>query len=92
MAAGIGSRRESFTQVVEVGQGGNIIWDPRYRPVMANNPAQGIRGVPGGNAASGNSVEIQFSNVPFARGSQSVDEVFAEFLLPLVSGKRSSSR
>ena len=43
---------------------------------------------PGGNAASGNSVEIQFSNVPFARGSQSVDEVFAEFLLPLVSGKK----
>ena len=88
MAAGFGSRRESFTQVVEVGPGGNINADPRYRPVMANNAAQGIRGVPGGNAASGNSVEIQFSNVPFARGSQSVDEAFAEFLLPLVSGKK----
>ena len=85
MAAGVGSRRESFTQVVEVGPGGNINADPRYRPVMANNAANGIRGVPGGNAASGNSVEIQFSNVPFARGSQSVDEAFTEFFIPVMS-------
>jgi iron complex outermembrane recepter protein len=84
MAAGIGGRRENFNQVVEVGPGGNINADPRYRPVMANNAALGIRGVPGGNAASGNSVEIQFSNVPFARGSQNVQEAFTEFFLPLM--------
>jgi iron complex outermembrane recepter protein len=86
MALGYGFRKESFTQVVEVGPGGNVNADPRGRPVMANDPALGIRGVPGGNAASGNSVEIQFSNVPFARGSQDVKEAFTEFLVPLVSG------
>ena len=85
MAAGYGQREESFVQVVEVGPGGNVDADPRGRPVAANNPALGIRGVPGGNAASGNSVEIQFSNVPFARGAQDVKEAFTEVLLPLVS-------
>ena len=34
---GAGFREESFTQVVEVGPGGNINADPRFRPVMANN-------------------------------------------------------
>ena len=43
--------------------------DPRFRPVMANNAALGIRGVPGGALASGNSVEVQFSNVPFDGGA-----------------------
>jgi outer membrane receptor protein involved in Fe transport len=84
MAAGYGGRKESFVQVVEVGPGGNINADPTFRPVKANDPALGIRGVPGGNAASGNSVEIQFSNVPFARGSQDVTEAFTELLIPLV--------
>jgi outer membrane receptor protein involved in Fe transport len=53
--------------------------------VLANNPARGIRGVPGGALASGNSVEVQFSNVPFAIGEQDVQEAFTEFLVPLVS-------
>jgi outer membrane receptor protein involved in Fe transport len=88
MALGAGFREESFTQVVEVGPGGNINADPRYRPVMANNAALGIRGVPGGALASGNSVEVQFSNVPFARGEQDVKEAFTEFLVPLVSGRK----
>ncbi|HUF73619.1 MAG TPA: TonB-dependent receptor [Gammaproteobacteria bacterium] len=87
MAMGYGFREESFAQVVEVGPGGNINADPRFRPVMANDPALGIRGVPGGNAASGNSVEIQFSNVPFARGEQDVKEAFTEFLVPLVADR-----
>src|SRR5690606_15700067 len=85
MALGYGYRDESFTQVVEVGPGGNVDADPTFRPVMANNPALGIRGVPGGNVASGHSVEIQFSNVPFARGEQDVSEAFTEFLIPLVA-------
>ena len=88
MAIGYGFREESFTQVVEVGPGGNISADPRFRPVMANNAALGIRGVPGGALASGNSVEVQFSNVPFARGEQDVKEAFTEFLVPLVSGRK----
>jgi iron complex outermembrane recepter protein len=88
MAVGYGFREESFTQVVEVGPGGNINADPRFRPVMANNAALGIRGVPGGALASGNSVEVQFSNVPFARGEQDVKEAFTEFLVPLVSGRK----
>ena len=91
MAYGARFRKESFTQVVEVGPGGNINADPRYRPVMAStaaNTAQyGVRGVPGGALASGNSVEIQFSNVPFARGEQDVKEAFTEFLVPLVEGR-----
>jgi outer membrane receptor protein involved in Fe transport len=88
MAFGYGFREESFTQVVEVGPGGNINADPRFRPVLANNAALGIRGVPGGALASGNSVEVQFSNVPFARGEQDVKEAFTEFLVPLVSGRK----
>src|SRR5688572_29575907 len=71
MAYGAGFRKESFTQVVEVGPGGNVNADPRYRPVMASGTVQnpfnttqyGVRGVPIGALASGNSVEIQFSNV-----------------------------
>jgi iron complex outermembrane recepter protein len=89
-AFGAGFREESFTQVVEVGPGGNVNADPRFRPVMASTPANqtqfGVRGVPGGALASGNSVEVQFSNVPFARGEQDVKEAFTEFLIPLVNG------
>jgi hypothetical protein len=87
MAFGYGFREESFDQVVEVGPGGNINADPRVRPVLPNNAAQGIRGVPGGALASGNSVEIQFSNVPFARGEQDVKEAFTEFLIPLINDR-----
>ncbi len=85
MAFGYGYREEWFDQVLEVGPGGNVNGNPTYRPVMANNAALGIRGVPGGALASGNSVEIQFSNVPFARGAQDVTEAFTELLVPLVS-------
>jgi outer membrane receptor protein involved in Fe transport len=94
MAFGYGFREESFTQVVEVGPGGNVNADPRFRPVMASAPQNptntalyGIRSVPGGALASGNSVEIQFSNVPFARGEQDVKEAFAEFLIPLINDR-----
>lgn len=45
----------------------------------------GIRGVP--NGALNNSVEFQFSKVPFARGSYDIKELFAESLVPLVSGE-----
>ncbi len=85
MAFGYNYREEEFTQVVEVGPGGNINVDPLYRPVMANNLALGIRGVPAGNIASGNLVEIQMSNVPFAAGGQNVHEIFDEIDVPLLS-------
>ncbi|MFC1495291.1 TonB-dependent receptor domain-containing protein [Thermodesulfobacteriota bacterium] len=84
-AIGYGYRKESFTQVVQMGPGGNINTDPTYRPVMANDPLLGIRGVPGGNAASGNHVSAQFTNTPHARGEQSVHEYFAELLVPLLA-------
>jgi iron complex outermembrane receptor protein len=87
MGIGYGYREESFTQQVHVGPGGNINADPAFLPVMANDASLGIRGVPGGNMASGNLVEIQFSNVPHARGSQDVQEAFTEFLVPLVADK-----
>jgi outer membrane receptor protein involved in Fe transport len=88
MALGYGWREESFIQTVRVGPGGNVDTNPAARPVAANNAALGIRGVPGGGAGSGNSVEIQFSNVPHARGAQDVSEAFMEYLFPLISGKR----
>jgi outer membrane receptor protein involved in Fe transport len=87
MGFGFGFREESFTQVVEVGPGGNVNADPRGRPVLATDLSRGIRGVPGGALASGNSVEIQFSNVPFARGEQDVTEAFTEFLVPLMTDR-----
>ncbi len=87
MGIGYGFREESFTQAVQVGPGGNIDADPSFLPVMANDAALGIRGVPGGNMASGNIVEIQFSNVPHARGAQDVQEAFTEFLIPLIADK-----
>ncbi len=85
MAFGYNYREESFTQVVETGPGGNVNVDPTARPVLASGSYPGIRGVPGGNVASGNIVEIQFSNVPFARGDQNVHEIFDEILVPIVS-------
>ncbi len=85
MALGYHWREAEFTQLVLVGPGGNENVDPTYLPVMATNPALGIRGVAGGNKASGNIVDIQFSNVPFARGDQSVQEVFSELLIPVIA-------
>jgi iron complex outermembrane recepter protein len=45
--------------------------------------AIGVRGVPGNPYQ--NSVEIQFSNVPFIAGSFNVKEVFTETIVPLVA-------
>jgi iron complex outermembrane recepter protein len=85
MAFGYNYREESFTQVVEVGPGGNINADPTFRPVLASGSYPGIRDVAAGNIASGNSVEIQMSNVPFARGDQNVHEIFDEIEIPVIS-------
>jgi iron complex outermembrane recepter protein len=85
MAFGYNYREEKFTQVVEVGPGGNINASPLFRPVMANNATLGIRGVAPANQGSGNMVEIQFSNYPFARGDQNVHEIFDEILVPILS-------
>ncbi len=89
---GYGYREASFTQRVETGPGANVNADPTYRPVMANDPLLGIRGVPAGNMASGNLVEIQFSNVPHARGDQNVHEAFTEFIVPLIADKSFSQQ
>lgn len=89
MAAGVAWREESFVQYVQAPQG-NPTTDPSVRPVQANNAALGIRGVPGPDAA--NSVEIQFSKVPFGIGDFSVKEAFTEFRLPLIAGKRFADR
>jgi iron complex outermembrane receptor protein len=85
MALGYAWREESFVQLVQAPQG-NVTTDPDGRPVAANNAALGIRGVPGGAAASGNSVEIQFSKVGFGRGKFEVKEAFTEFRVPLLQG------
>jgi iron complex outermembrane recepter protein len=84
MALGYAWRDESFVQVVQAPQG-NITTNPDGRPVAANNAALGIRGVPGGAAASGNSVEIQFSKVGFGLGGFMVREAFTEFNVPLLA-------
>jgi iron complex outermembrane receptor protein len=89
MAMGVAYRKESFVQYVQAPQG-NPTADPAVRPVQANNAALGIRGVPGADAA--NSVEIQFSKVPFGIGDFDVKEAFTEFRIPLIAGKRIAKR
>jgi outer membrane receptor protein involved in Fe transport len=84
MAFGAAWREESLDQLVQAAQG-NPAADPFVFPVANNNPALGIRGVPAG--AWNNSVEIQFSKVPFARGEFNVAEVFTEILMPLVADR-----
>jgi outer membrane receptor protein involved in Fe transport len=84
MAAGISWREEGFIQYVQAPQG-NPTTDPSVRPVQANNTALGIRGVPTADAT--NSVEIQFSKVPFGKGDFSVKEAFTEIRIPLVADK-----
>ncbi len=84
MAFGVDWRKESVNQLVRASQG-NPAADPFFLPVAPNNAALGIRGVPG--SASNNSVEIQFSKVPFARGEFDVTEVFTEAIVPLLADK-----
>jgi outer membrane receptor protein involved in Fe transport len=82
MALGGTYRREALNQVVYDSQG-NPSTSPSVFPVPANNAALGIRGVPPG--ASGNSVDTQFSKVPFVKGEFTVKEAFAETEVPLIS-------
>jgi iron complex outermembrane receptor protein len=85
-AVGAHYRKESLDQKVQASQG-NPSADPlNFNVVPANNPALNIRGVPGG--ARNNSVEFQFSKVPFARGEYDIQEVFTEALVPLFRGAR----
>jgi iron complex outermembrane recepter protein len=85
-ALGAHYRKESLDQRVQASQG-NPSADPlNFNVVPANDPALNIRGVPGG--ARNNSVEIQFSKVPFARGEYDIKEMFAEALVPLFGGAR----
>jgi iron complex outermembrane receptor protein len=82
MAVGAHYRRESVDQEVQASQG-NPAADPFARPVPPNNATLGIRGVPGG--AANNSVEIQFSKVPFLLGAFDVKELFTEANVPLLA-------
>lgn len=84
MALGYAWRNEAFLQYVQAPQG-NTTTNPDGRPVAANNAVTGIRGVPGGGAASGNSVEFQFSKVGFGLGEFRVREAFTEFNVPLLA-------
>lgn len=100
-AFGAHYRREAVDQKVQASQG-NPTADPFIYPAWCNDGAPqqqcldqiaagtrppgaiGVRGVPVGVAT--NSVEFQFSKVPFIRGSYDVKEVFAETIVPLISG------
>ncbi|HEV2703317.1 MAG TPA: TonB-dependent receptor [Steroidobacteraceae bacterium] len=75
-------RRETLNQVVFDSQG-NPSTSPSVLPVPANNATLGIRGVPPG--AANNSVDLQFSKVPFVKGEFDVKEAFAETEVPLVA-------
>jgi iron complex outermembrane recepter protein len=75
-------RREALDQVVLDSQG-NPSTSPNVLPVPANNAVLGIRGTPPG--AANNSVDIQFSKVPFVKGGFNVKEAFAEAEVPLVA-------
>ncbi len=86
IAIGADYRKEILNQNVQASQG-NPSADPlNFKVVAANNAALNIRGVPAG--ASGNSVETQFSKVPFARGEYDIKEMFTESLVPLFGGAR----
>jgi len=84
MAIGGTFRREALNQVVYDSQG-NPSTSPNVFPVPANNAALGIRGAPPG--AVNNSVDTQFSKVPFVKGEFDVKEAFAETEVPLISNK-----
>jgi outer membrane receptor protein involved in Fe transport len=86
LALGFHYRNESLIQGVQAPEG-NPTADHTLAvlPVAANNAALGIRGVPGGAFASGNSVEIMFSKVSFAKGSFDVKEAFSELRVPLLA-------
>ena len=82
MALGATYRRETLNQVVFDSQG-NPSTSPLVLPVPANNATLGIRGVPPG--AANNSVDTQFSKVPFVKGEFDVKEFFTEAEVPLIS-------
>ncbi|HEY4214294.1 MAG TPA: TonB-dependent receptor [Steroidobacteraceae bacterium] len=84
MAVGATYRREALNQIVYDAQG-NPSTSPNVLPVPANNATLGIRGVPPG--AANNSVDVQFSKVPFVKGGFDVKEFFAETEVPLLSNK-----
>ena len=82
MAMGGNYRRETLNQVVYDSQG-NPSTSPNVFPVPANSATLGIRGAPPG--AVNNSVDTQFSKVPFVKGGFDVKEAFAETEVPLIS-------
>jgi outer membrane receptor protein involved in Fe transport len=82
LALGGNYRREALNQVVYDSQG-NPSTSPTVLPVPANNPALGIRGTP--PAAANNSVDTQFSKVPFVKGQFAAKEAFLETQVPLIS-------
>ena len=83
-AVGATYRKEDVAQDVQASQG-NPAADPFVLPAPRNSATTGVRGTPGG--ALNNSVEFQFSKVPFIRGGFDVKEVFAETLVPLLADK-----
>jgi len=100
MAVGIAYRDEGFIQYVQAPEG-NPTTDPSARPVQYSDtgcpgafPARtvplGIRGVPCADAT--NSVEFQFSKVPFGIGDYNVKEAFTEFRIPLVADRAFAKR
>jgi outer membrane receptor protein involved in Fe transport len=100
MAFGVAYRDEGFVQYVQAPEG-NPTASPTVLPVPASDagcttaipprvPPAGIRGVPCPDAT--NSVEIQFSKVPFGIGDFQVKEAFTELRLPLVADKGFAQR
>lgn len=99
-AVGAHYRREAVDQKVQASQG-NPSTDPAIFPAWCNDGATatqcitqidsgvrppgniGVRGVP--NGVQTNTVELQFSKVPFIRGDFDIKEVFAETIVPLMS-------
>jgi hypothetical protein len=82
MAFGATYRKEALDQTVLDSQG-NPSTSPLVLPVPANNATLGIRGVPPG--AANNSVDTQFSKVPFVKGGFDVKEMFTEAEVPLIA-------
>jgi iron complex outermembrane recepter protein len=101
-AFGVHWRKEAIDQKVQASQGNTAadgtyfpVWCPDNSLTLSRCVAQinrgirppgaiGVRGVP--SNPSQNTVETQFSNVPFVSGSFDVKEIFTETIVPLLSG------
>lgn len=85
LAFGGSWREESIYQVVQDTTNPTSNHDGDFRPVRCSDAAIGLRGVSPPDC--GNTVGFQYSKVSNIQGKSTVKELFAETLVPLISGQ-----